>query len=158
MLGRFGGGGVRFRDGADCKICFGHFFWILVGGDRRSQVAVGTCDINWAPRALCPAAAFQRHRHCIARFQYPYCNAVISKRSPLCLIPYVCVPNLKPIYLFYVAAIHLVGANSRSLVERVLARHFHVAISSTKPLVSNLFLRLGWRGATYEVSIRAYDI
>ena len=42
-------------------------------------------------------------------------------------------------HLFYVAAIHLFGANSRSLVERMLAKHFHVAISWTKSLVSNLF-------------------
>ena len=48
--------------------------------------------------------------------------------------------------------------SSRSLVERMLARHFRVIISWTKSLVSNLFLRLGWAGATYEVSIRAYDI
>ena len=51
-------------------------------------------------------------------------------------------------HLFYVVVMRLFIANSRSLAERMLARHFHVAISWTKSLVSNIFLRLGWAGAT----------
>ena len=61
-----------------------------------------------------------------------------------------CLRTVSKAHLAYVAAIHLFGAKSRSLVERMLARHFHVAISWTKSLVSNLFLRLGWGGATYR--------
>ena len=50
-------------------------------------------------------------------------------------------------HLFCVAVMRLFVANSRSLVERMLARHFHVIISSQKP---QSFFRLGWRGATYR--------
>jgi hypothetical protein len=46
---------------------------------------------------------------------------------------------------------HLFGANSRSQWKGCSQGHFHVIISSTKPLVCNLFLRLGWRGASFMI-------
>ena len=54
-----------------------------------------------------------------------------------------CLRTVSKAHLVYVAVVHLSGANSQSLVERMLARHFHVIISWTKSLVCNLFLRLG---------------
>ena len=69
-----------------------------------------------------------------------------------------CLRTVSKAHLVYVAAIYVFVASSSVASGRDVARHFHVAISWTKSLVSNLFLRLGWEGATYEVSIRAYDI
>ena len=74
-----------------------------------------------------------------------------------------CLRTVSKAHLVYVAAIHLFVANFSVASGKDVARHFRVIISWTKSLVSNLFLRLGEEkyfgaGATYEVSIRAYDI
>ena len=61
-----------------------------------------------------------------------------------------CLRTVSKAHLVYVTAIHLFVASSSVASGKDVARHFHVAISSTKSLVSNLFLRLGWAGATYR--------
>ena len=69
-----------------------------------------------------------------------------------------CLRTVSKAHLVYAAAIYLFVASSSVASGKDVARHFRVIISWTKSLVSNLFLRLGWEGATYEVSIRAYDL
>jgi hypothetical protein len=61
-----------------------------------------------------------------------------------------CLRSVSKAHLVYVAAIHLFVAGSLVASGKDVARHFRVIISWTKSLVSNLFLRLGWAGATYR--------
>ena len=61
-----------------------------------------------------------------------------------------CLRTVSKAHLAYVAAIHLFVASSSVASGKDVARHFRVIISGTKSLVSNLFLRLGWAGATYR--------
>ena len=60
-----------------------------------------------------------------------------------------CLRTVSKAHLVYVPAIYLFVASSSVASGKDVARHFRVIISWTKSLVSNLFLRLGWEGATY---------
>ena len=61
-----------------------------------------------------------------------------------------CLRTVSKAHLVYVAVVHLFVAGSAVASGKDVARHFRVIISWTKSLVSNLFLRLGWAGATYR--------
>ena len=65
-----------------------------------------------------------------------------------------CLRTVSKAHLVYVDAIYLFVASSSVASGKDVARHFRVIISWTKSLVSNLFLRLGWAGATYHLSRR----
>ena len=67
-----------------------------------------------------------------------------------------CLRTVYKAHLVYVAAIYLFVESSSVASGKDVARHFRVIISSTKSLVSNLFVRLGfgWRVERRHLSRR----